>query len=345
MVFTMGIGVAIYAIDISNILSYDSVPGMLQANCYLIFGFLISVVTFVCQNCRLRVLREISRISSQLTDEDFGRWTLTIQAKDILGFIFLAGQMTRAIMKSGSYILAAFKFLGMYTTLVVFLMDCQYMNLVCVLELCFRKINQHLIALRRKVEIDEPHLLRRVYHENKNPLILHELQVLKKSYQDVSDAVRDLNDAFCLQNVASIVLTFAEITFSLYFYILKVLGVKEINLEKQIWYSYFIMSVGYYAAKIAFTVWTCEITKDQALKTGILVHDVILCTSDDRTKEEMQLFSLQLLHRDNSFTAKGLSLDATLLSAIVGGITTYLLILIQFLLSSKSCRGGADAGQ
>lgn len=31
---------------------------------------------------------------------------------------------------------------------------------------------------------------------------------------------------------------------------------------------------------------------------------------------QLQLFSLQILHRENSFTAKGLTVDATLLTAV-----------------------------
>ncbi|KYM78868.1 hypothetical protein ALC53_10676 [Atta colombica] len=51
----------------------------------------------------------------------------------------------------------------------------------------------------------------------------------------------------------------------------------------------------------------------------------------------LQLFSLQLLHRKNIFSMKGLTIDATLLAVIVGNITTYLLIFIQFLNMSHSC--------
>ncbi|KAJ9600499.1 hypothetical protein L9F63_009269 [Diploptera punctata] len=48
----------------------------------------------------------------------------------------------------------------------------------------------------------------------------------------------------------------------------------------------------------------------------------------------MQQFSLQLLHRKVQFTACGFfPLDFTLLYSIVGAVTTYLVILIQFQLS------------
>ncbi|KYN14852.1 hypothetical protein ALC57_12961, partial [Trachymyrmex cornetzi] len=53
----------------------------------------------------------------------------------------------------------------------------------------------------------------------------------------------------------------------------------------------------------------------------------------------LQLFSLQLMHRKNIFSAKGIIIDATLLTELVGGITMYIIILIQFLLMWNSCGG------
>ncbi|KAL0107247.1 hypothetical protein PUN28_015649 [Cardiocondyla obscurior] len=213
-----------------------------------------------------------------------------------------------------------------------------YMNCVCVLKACFKRIDDNLVNLRELVISDEPHLLRRVYHEQKNPFLLMEIKALKKRHLMVSDTVQMLNDIFSLQLLATIVMTFAEITFSLYFYIVQWKeSVPIVNLEKQIWHAYFITSLLYYSVKMGFVVWACDTGKDQALEIGTTVHDVLINTSDKQLKDELQLFSLQVLHRENTFCAKGLVVDASLLTAIVGSITTYLLILIQFLVTSKSC--------
>ncbi|KYQ59872.1 hypothetical protein ALC60_01103 [Trachymyrmex zeteki] len=50
-------------------------------------------------------------------------------------------------------------------------------------------------------------------------------------------------------------------------------------------------------------------------------------------------FSLQVLHRENIFSTKFFTIDTTLLITVMGNVTTYLLILIQFLNISHSCDG------
>ncbi|XP_069677283.1 putative gustatory receptor 28b [Periplaneta americana] len=78
-----------------------------------------------------------------------------------------------------------------------------------------------------------------------------------------------------------------------------------------------------------------EIT--QANRTAVLVHKLLSKTKDPEVREELQLFSLQLLHRKVQFTACGFfPLDFTLLYSIVGAVTTYLVILIQFQISFSS---------
>ncbi|XP_025986931.2 uncharacterized protein LOC113003102 [Solenopsis invicta] len=46
---------------------------------------------------------------------------------------------------------------------------------------------------------------------------------------------------------------------------------------------------------------------------------------------------MQIMHREIRFAAKGLTVDATLLTTIVGNISTYLIILMQFLTMPQFC--------
>ncbi|TGZ50468.1 Uncharacterized protein DBV15_04237 [Temnothorax longispinosus] len=63
-------------------------------------------------------------------------------------------------------------------------------------------------------------------------------------------------------------------------------------------------------------IWACETGKNQALEIGTTVHVVFNSISDEDVKNELQLFSLQILQRKNIFSAKGLNVDATLLAAV-----------------------------
>ncbi|KAL6263334.1 hypothetical protein P5V15_006131 [Pogonomyrmex californicus] len=334
--------IILYQIDISSYIKFEGVPGALQCNCYYILGGFIAIITFILTRPRMHLLQTLMEISSKLPPETFQKLSKLIHAKDIFGFFFLLGQASNCFSPSLND--TVLKILATYITLLVFQMDMLYMNCVCVLKACFKQINDNLVNLRELVVSDEPHLLRRVYHEQRNPFLLMELKALKKRHLIVSDALQLLNAIFSLQLLATIVMTFAEITFSLYFYIVQWQGgISIINLEKQIWYMYFIMSIAYYSIKITIIVWACETGKDQALEIGTTIHDVLISISDKQIKDELQLFSLQILHRENTFSAKGLCVDATLLTAIVGSITTYLLILIQFLVTKNSCGNKSSA--
>ncbi|XP_012063699.1 PREDICTED: putative gustatory receptor 23a, isoform B [Atta cephalotes] len=92
-----------------------------------------------------------------------------------------------------------------------------------------------------------------------------------------------------------------------------------------------------YVMKVMLIVWVCETGKNQVREIGTTIYDVLNSTRDKQIKSELQLFSLQILHCKNTFLTKGLAMDATFLTAMVGGITTYMLVLIQFLIAGHSC--------
>lgn len=275
-----------YEMDIGGKIKFDGVPGSLQGHCYFLLGAFITIVTFILSGPRMRLLQTVTEISARLPPESYQKLSRIIHAKDIIGFSFLVGQLSNC----GSHHMpdVFYKLFGMYITLLVFQMDMLYMNCVCVLKACFQRINNNLTNLRELVVNDEPHLLRRIYHEQRNPFLLMELKALKKRHLMVSDAVQMLNVIFSLQLLATIVMTFAEVTFSLYFYIAQMREkVPLINLEKQIWYAYYITSITYYSIKIALIVWACETGKDQAVAIGTTVHDVLISTSDKQIKDEV----------------------------------------------------------
>lgn len=63
-------------------------------------------------------------------------------------------------------------------------------------------------------------------------------------------------------------------------------------------------------------------------KSGILIHQIISHSEDVR--DEMEMFSLQLANENVEFSAAGFfTIDYTLIFTIIGGVTTYIIILIQ----------------
>lgn len=277
--------VLLYQMDISGTLEQNGVPASLQSNCYIILGGVIAIVTYIMTGQRMRLLQELQEISSRLPPESYRKLSWLIHAKDIFGFFFLLCQ-TPNVYSSNVYE-TLMKLYMLYITMLVFQIDMLYMNCVCVLKVCFKRINDNLRNLRELVMNDEPHLLRRTYHEQRNPFLLFELKALKKRHLIVSDTVQMLNSTFSLQLLATVVLTFGEVTFSLYFYILEWQGVQAMDPDRRIWYSYFTMSIAYYSVKMALIVWACETGKDQAVEIGTTVHDVLISTNDKQIKDEV----------------------------------------------------------
>ncbi|KAF5284027.1 hypothetical protein FQA39_LY17160 [Lamprigera yunnana] len=84
---------------------------------------------------------------------------------------------------------------------------------------------------------------------------------------------------------------------------------------------------------ITALVLTCSHTTREARKTGDLVHDTLSSLEPCRTDTYIQVsyFSLQMLHNNFVFTAFGIfTMDYSLLLEIIGGICTYMVIVVQF---------------
>lgn len=66
-------------------------------------------------------------------------------------------------------------------------------------------------------------------------------------------------------------------------------------------------------------------------QTAVLVSRLLSCSFEANTRQELEIFSLQLLHRPLEFSPCGLfDVDRTLITSMAGVVTTYLVILVQF---------------
>ncbi|XP_011705659.1 PREDICTED: putative gustatory receptor 28b [Wasmannia auropunctata] len=218
-------------------------------------------------------------------------------------------------------------------------MNMLYVNCVCILKACFKRIDDNLTNLRELMLNNKSYVPRLIYYQQRCPHLLEEIKALRKEYLMVSDTVQKLNIIFSPQVLATITIAFIEITFELYSNTVQWHNGLSISLAKQIHNTILMSYLMYLVTKVMLIVWACETGKNQATKIGTTIHDVLNTTTDEQIKYELQLFSIQILHCNNTFFAKGLTVDAKLLTAMVNSITTYLLILIQFLGTSHSCDG------
>ncbi|XP_024884600.1 putative gustatory receptor 28b [Temnothorax curvispinosus] len=328
--------VMLYQMNISGSINMRNVPRNLERSSYYTLGNFIAVVSYILSGPRMRLLQTVLDISSTLPLESYRKLSRLIHSKDIIGFFYLIGISIVYYTRMSLNVLL--RFYVIYINLMIFQMDMLYINCVCILKACFKRINDNLIDLQKLIVNDETHLVKPIYHEQRNPFLLMELRALKKQHLIVNNAVQMLNIIFSLQLLSTIIMAFIEITFNMYYYVLQWKeGVLIILMEKQFYYAYFVANLTIFITKMILIVWACETGKNQASEIITTVHDVLNCTDNKQIKDELQLFSLQMLHSKSTFSAKGLTVDATLLVAIVGNITTYLLILMQFLNASHSC--------
>ncbi|XP_018369792.1 PREDICTED: putative gustatory receptor 28b [Trachymyrmex cornetzi] len=175
-----------------------------------------------------------------------------------------------------------------------------------------------------------------ICHTQRNQTLLLKLKALKKWHLKISNTVQMLNTMFGLQLLGTIVTSFISITFDIYSDVVRWQDGVFISFDMH-FPRIFSSSIAYYVVKITLLVWACETGKNQAQEISITVHDLLNNINDEQIKNELQQFSLQILHRKNTFSVKCLTIDAKLLATIVGNIITYLLIMIQFLNMSHSC--------
>jgi len=276
-------------------IAFISVPRTLERCCFYIFGGFIVIATFILKGSRMRLLQTILDLSLRLPQESYRNLSKLIHAKDIFGFALLV--IVQVLLNYFIQIGVLRKILVMYITLLVFQMDMLYMNCVCILKACFKQINDSLVNLRLLMANDEPYLLKGIYHEQRNPFLLMELNALKKQHLTISDTVRKLKTTFSLQLLCTIIMTYIYIIFNLYFYLVRIQGsVSMSKQEKQVYYDSFITSATYYIIKITLIIWACETGKNQAMKINTTVHEVFNSTSDKEIKYEVNLKNYNFIH-------------------------------------------------
>ncbi|XP_011880425.1 PREDICTED: uncharacterized protein LOC105568954 [Vollenhovia emeryi] len=309
------------------------VSKIIEINCFYIFGGFITVVAYILSGPQKRLLQTILNNSSRLSLKTYQKHSMLIHAKDIFGFcILLVHSLICFYMYPTPIWVRAF---STYVTLIIYMTNMLYINCVYILKACFKKINDNLANL---FITNDEHLVKSICREQSTPLLLMELNTLKKRHLMISDSVQMLNIIYSPQLLATIVMVFIQITFEIYFNVVQwqngYITWTSNNIEMAV-----LVYIWFHLIKILLITWVCETGKNEVTKINTTVHDALNSTSDEQIKYELQLFSLQIMHCDNTFSAKGLILDARLLTTMSGSVTTHLLILIQFLITSHSCDG------
>ncbi|XP_026669750.1 putative gustatory receptor 28b isoform X2 [Ceratina calcarata] len=293
----------------------------------IIFGLVVITSAYALKRSVLRIIERISQISRMLPPKMFSSLAKKMYTKDALMFS-LSLSFTLYGLSSYTIPLLYAVWIPFFVILVI---NTLYTNNVYVLEACLKEINDVLVKLREILLNDEPHLLRRVYHSQKNPILLAELRTLKKQHLEISEIVRTMDSAFGASILTILILLLIDISLNLYVYLVMMnQGGRITEL-----FSINLFFVFHHVLEVILIIWATEKAKTQGKRIGSNIHRIIIHTYDKEITDELKLFSMQVLQKEITFTAKGLVLDATVLTKAVCSITTFLLVLIQFLV--KPC--------
>ena len=258
---------------------------MLQANCFFSLADFIILSNNVFGLQVLKILQHLSRVTSNLPLKEITKISQWIKWMNLLLYVSLMLHFPN-IFSGNSYNIIS-KAICVYAIGCVFLLDFQYISYVFIIANCFKYINKELTRLKNVIFTEKAHLLRRVYHSQYNPLLFIRLRQLKFWHYELNDLIRKINSTFNLQIIGSIIMTFTELTFSLYFYIYDIRNKKKRNLNNEAWFYYYQSIVLYFSVKIILLTLTCQFANDENSRTRAVINEMIINTNDKAFREEV----------------------------------------------------------
>ena len=159
------------------------------------------------------------------------------------------------------------------------------------------------------------------------------LHKLRELYDELCDVTDLINSMYGLLLLLELGVTTIELTSTLYLLLATVLQIQSVEINvigmfSSLMVAWFIL----YSFKLISITMPSHSARSEMENTVVLVQKLLLEKQFDRlTITELKLFSHQLMQRKVKFNAFGfLILDYSLLFTIIGGVTTYLVIAMQY---------------
>ena len=234
-------------------------------------------------------------------------------------------------------------------TLIDWIVIIQFMNMVILLRDRFSLLNAHLSILSGISEIDNsmegfylPSLKRACsinVKEFKPQLTQKDVLTFNSIHDTLLDAVFLVKSAYEVQILFSLLSTFVGTTIWSYFGLCFFYGYNDAG-NNGISASNFVLCVMIWSllhiAKLFFITVPCHLANNNMAHTSTVLRKILLAFhTDPETMSELERFSHHITLRKFKFTVFGfLSLDLSLLVSMMGAVATYLVILMQFKMTS-----------
>ncbi|NP_001177422.1 gustatory receptor 46 [Nasonia vitripennis] len=214
--------------------------------------------------------------------------------------------------------------------IVVFFSNCiinhlviQYSVILKLIKHNYKILNENLIEFG-----DQESMAIRSPSEAK--IKVDRLLKLQKLHESLSDTSREVSNYYSYPMLVCVLHVFIILIFVCY-YFFKPMILHSKNLST----FTFLRTIGYGFAYglllVTLTKCVAATIDEQNRRTKEIIGSCLMISADEKVLNKLNKFSTYLLHRDIKFTVLGLfSLDESLLTTMVGSITTYMVIVLQF---------------
>uniref|UniRef100_A0A182QQ40 Gustatory receptor n=1 Tax=Anopheles farauti TaxID=69004 RepID=A0A182QQ40_9DIPT len=156
------------------------------------------------------------------------------------------------------------------------------------------------------------------------------IDVLRRTHLQLSKLTEQVNGCFGILIVSTTTASFIVLSLQ-FFAIYQATTVRRWTLNETYLLVYTVLWIVLHAAKVLMILYPCHLTQQERDRTGPILYHFDTTARDVALNNALTKFSSQLLHQQGSQTACGvINLEMTLISTMVGALTTYLVILIQF---------------
>ncbi|XP_011305454.1 putative gustatory receptor 28b [Fopius arisanus] len=216
----------------------------------------------------------------------------------------------------------------------------QYTFVLILLRERFRVLNEALGRISSAAFV-KPYYFRSS-ESTLGDVITRNLCLIKESHDDLYEIACHISSLYSFPIFLVISVFCATIIVSAYYFVLALIPAHRVE-------PFIIFNSMFYIVMEIFPIIVLsfgvnKITNEMKL-TAVAIHKLLTRSSlNAKSKTQLKLFSLELLHKNVSFTGYNIfALDGTLLHSILNTTATYLIILFQFGQSNgKPCHDSID---
>uniref|UniRef100_A0A182PZ21 Gustatory receptor n=1 Tax=Anopheles epiroticus TaxID=199890 RepID=A0A182PZ21_9DIPT len=212
----------------------------------------------------------------------------------------------------------------------------QYAYVLYVVYFFYLDTNQLLTTYTRQLHSDgDTRYVRLVAHDTVLPSgalydYAYLVDQLRRTHLRLAELLEQLNGCFGLLIVSTATDCFIVLSLQ-FFAIYLATTVQPWTVTDTYLLVYTVLWIVLHAAKVLLILYPCHLVQRERDRTGPILYRFDPAAHDRALNSALAKFSSQLLHVQGPQTACGvINLQMTLISTMVGALTTYLVILIQF---------------